>query len=279
MWRFRVFAASWLVLLAYWIALGAALVTAGSAPAERGSASAAARSRRDQLHVEGICVRRSRGGLDRADRAPDIQHGSPGGLRGRRFRRTRGGACRFPLCACGAYRSERSCCRCSRPMPRRSKSAARCSWSAWAFPCCWRQSRTAEAAVAPRPAASSLAADLPAHDRESDDARGVCRDRAPAARSRARSRMRRCMRFALAAGSASVRFADRRRPGRRSAGTCRTRAGVARSAQPPLPEFSCSGSTGSSRRSRPRRSPSLRRRASRRHCRAAGVPAARSAGH
>ena len=31
LWRFRVFAASWLVLIAYWIALGAALVTAGSA--------------------------------------------------------------------------------------------------------------------------------------------------------------------------------------------------------------------------------------------------------
>ncbi len=36
LWRFRVFAASWFVLLAYWTALGAALVTAGSAPVPTG---------------------------------------------------------------------------------------------------------------------------------------------------------------------------------------------------------------------------------------------------
>lgn len=36
LWRFRVFAASWLVLLAYWIALGVELATAGGARAAAG---------------------------------------------------------------------------------------------------------------------------------------------------------------------------------------------------------------------------------------------------
>jgi MAPEG family protein len=36
LWRFRVFAASWLVLIAYWVVLGFQLATAGGAPAAAG---------------------------------------------------------------------------------------------------------------------------------------------------------------------------------------------------------------------------------------------------
>ncbi len=204
MWRFRVFAASWFVLLAYWAVLGAALVTAEPAEPQR---SAAAR-RDGPRHVEGICVRRGRGGRHRADRAADIRHWRPARLRGRRFCRPRRGACRFPLCARGAFGRSARAADPLGPCARRSRSAARCCSSASALAMlCAAIAHGGRQPSRREPAAQLPAADLPAHDRESDDLRDVRRASCPSSRSQARSRSAAVHAVALAAGSASVTFA------------------------------------------------------------------------
>ena len=120
-------------------------------------------------------------------------------------------------------------------------------------------------------------ADLPAHDREPDDARRVRGHRAAAARGGfiregggACARPR-CREHRLS----SLRSQD---PAPRSGGRCPAKTAGARSL-PRLRQGSWhSGSTGSRALSRLRRSPSSRRPASPRRCRGACAPAGRSAG-